>query len=173
MTGLHPDPMRIEIREARDDDWPAVWPFFRRIMAAGETFTYPVDLAQDEARGWWLLRPPNRTVVAVDADTGTVVGSAKMNNNQHGHGAHVAGASYLVDPDHGGRGVGRALVCDSLDWARAAGFRGMQFNAVVETNRHAVRLYERLGFRIVGTVPGAFRHPVEGYVGLHVMFREL
>ncbi|WP_175407892.1 GNAT family N-acetyltransferase [Streptomyces sp. TRM64462] len=164
--------MHAEIREAGAGDWPAIWPFFQQIVAAGETFTYPADLTAEEARGWWLLDPPNRTVVAVDA-AGTVVGSAKMNRNQAGNGAHIASASYMVDPAHGGRGVGRALVEYSLEWARAAGFRGMQFNAVAETNKHAVRLYENLGFRIVGTVPGAFRHPVEGYTGLHVMFREL
>ncbi|MFF8384637.1 GNAT family N-acetyltransferase [Streptomyces kanasensis] len=164
--------MHVEIREATARDWAAIWPFFRQIVAAGETFTYPVDLTEDEAGGWWLLEPPHRTVVAVDP-AGTVVGTAKMNRNQAGNGAHVASASYMVDPAHGGRGIGRALVRYSLDWARAAGYRGMQFNAVVETNEHAVRLYEDLGFRVVGTVPGAFRHPVRGYTGLHVMYREL
>jgi GNAT superfamily N-acetyltransferase len=160
------------IREATADDWAAVWPFFHRIVAAGDTFTFPPDLDRETGRGWWMLNAPNRTVVAVDED-GTVLGTAKMNNNQHGNGAHVAGASYMVDPEHGGRGVGRALVEHTLDWARGAGFRAMQFNAVAATNIHAVRLYERLGFSIVGTVPEAFRHPEHGYVGLHVMHRPL
>ncbi|GGU44459.1 N-acetyltransferase [Streptomyces lavendofoliae] len=165
--------MKISIREATSGDWPAIWPFFRTIVAAGDTFTFPLDLGEEDGRGWWLLRAPDRTVVAVDEETGTVLGTAKMNRNQAGNGAHVASASYMVDPAHGGRGVGRALVEYSLDWAREHGFRGMQFNAVVETNVHAVRLYERLGFRVVGTVPEAFHHPVRGYVGLHVMHRPL
>ncbi|MER8184654.1 GNAT family N-acetyltransferase [Kitasatospora sp. NPDC094015] len=160
------------IREATADDWPAIWPFFRRIVAAGETFTYPTGLAQEEARGWWLLAAPDRTVVAVDG-SGTVLGTAKMNRNQQGNGSHVASASYLVDPEHGGRGVGRALCTHTLEWARAAGFRSMQFNAVVETNEHAVKLYRSLGFEVVGTVPEGFRHPTLGYVGLHVMHRAL
>ncbi|GAA4900018.1 GNAT family N-acetyltransferase [Streptomyces coeruleoprunus] len=164
--------MHVEIREATADDWPAIWPFFHQIVAAGETFTYPADLGPEEARGWWMLEPPNRTVVALDG-SGTVIGSAKMNNNQNGNGSHVASASYMVDPAHGGRGVGRALVEYSLEWARAAGFRSMQFNAVVETNKHAVRLYEDIGFAIVGTVPDAFHHPVHGDTGLHVMWRPL
>ncbi len=165
--------MQISIREATADDWPAIWPFFHGIVAAGDTFTYPTGLSEEDGPGWWLLAAPNRTVVAVDDGTGTVLGTAKMNNNQGGNGAHVASASYMVDPAHGGRGVGRALVEYSLDWAREHGFRSMQFNAVVETNVHAVRLYERLGFRVVGTVPEAFHHPVRGYVGLHVMHRPL
>ncbi|MEU9984929.1 GNAT family N-acetyltransferase [Streptomyces sp. NPDC050856] len=162
----------MDIREATAGDWPAIWPFFHRIVAAGDTFTYPPDLGREEGRGWWLLPAPNRTVVAVDG-AGTVLGTAKMNNNQVGNGSHVASASYMVDPAHGGRGVGRALVEHSLDWARDAGFRAMQFNAVVETNVHAVRLYEDLGFRVVGTVPEAFQHPARGYVGLHIMHRPL
>jgi L-amino acid N-acyltransferase YncA len=160
------------IREATPRDWPAIWPFFHEIVAAGETFTYPLDLGEEQGRDWWLLRPPNRTVVAVD-ETGTVLGTAKMNNNQMGNGAHVASASYMVAPAHSGRGVGRALCAYSLDWARAAGFRRMQFNAVVETNVHAVRLYRSLGFEVLGTLPEGFRHPTKGYVGLHIMHRAL
>ncbi|AUG80093.1 GCN5 family acetyltransferase [Kitasatospora sp. MMS16-BH015] len=160
------------IREATEDDWAAIWPFFQRIVAAGDTFTYPVDLGEEEGRGWWLLAAPNRTVVAVD-EAGVVVGTAKMNTNQAGNGSHVASASYMVDPAYAGRGVGRALCEYSLAWAKAAGYRAMQFNAVVETNAYAVKLYRSLGFEVVGTVPGAFAHPEHGYVGLHVMHRAL
>ncbi|WP_327236172.1 GNAT family N-acetyltransferase [Streptomyces sp. NBC_01317] len=156
------------IREATAADWPAIWPFFHEIVAAGETFTYATDLPEEAGRDMWLLPAPNRTVVAVD-DAGAVLGTAKMNTNQMGNGSHIASASYMVDPARSGRGVGRALCEYTVEWARAAGFRGIQFNAVVETNEHAVRLYRSLGFEVVGTVPGAFRHPGKGYVGLHVM----
>ncbi|QNE73348.1 GNAT family N-acetyltransferase [Streptomyces finlayi] len=160
------------IREATTEDWAAVWPFFHQIVAAGETFTYPVDLAGDDAREWWLVRAPNRAVVAVD-DSGTVLGTAKMNRNHMGNGSHIASASYMVDPAHAGKGVGRALCEYSLDWARAEGFRAMQFNAVVETNVYAVRLYRSLGFEVLGTLPEGFNHPVKGYVGLHIMHKAL
>ncbi|MER5747604.1 GNAT family N-acetyltransferase [Streptomyces sp. NPDC002225] len=160
------------IREATPEDWPAIWPFFHEIVASGETFTYPPDLGQEEARSWWLLQAPNRTVIAVDEE-GTVLGTAKMNNNQSGNGAHIASASYMVDPEHAGRGVGRALCEHTLEWARTEGFRAMQFNAVVETNVNAVSLYRSLGFEILGTVPEGFEHPREGFVGLHVMHRRL
>jgi L-amino acid N-acyltransferase YncA len=156
------------IREATQEDWPAIWPFFHAIVAAGETFTYPLDLDEEQGREWWLLRAPDRTVVAVD-DAGAVLGTAKMNTNHRGNGSHIASASYMVDPRHAGRGGGRALCTYSIDWARAAGFRAMQFNAVVETNTAAVHLYRTLGFSVVGTLPEGFRHPVHGYVGLHIM----
>lgn len=156
------------IREATTEDWPAIWPFFHEIVAAGETFTYPLDLGEEDARDWWLLKEPNRTVVAVD-DDGIVLGTAKMNNNQMGNGSHIASASYMVDPEHSGQGVGRALCVYTVEWARSAGFRAMQFNAVVETNRYAVRLYRSLGFEILGTLPEGFNHPKHGFVGLHIM----
>jgi L-amino acid N-acyltransferase YncA len=160
------------IREATTDDWPAIWPFFHPIVAAGDTFTYPADLDHDRGRDWWLLPAPDRTVVAVD-DAGTVLGTAKMNRNHMGGASHIASASYMVDPAHTGQGVGRALCEYTLDWAREAGYRAMQFNAVVETNVHAVKLYESLGFEVVGTLSEGFNHPIQGYVGLHIMYRQL
>jgi L-amino acid N-acyltransferase YncA len=163
----------MQIRQATADDWPAIWPFFHAIVAAGETYPYRLDTGEEEGRELWMQPPPGRTVVAVDERSGEVLGTAKMNPNHAGNGDHVAGASYMVAPAHAGRGVGRALCRNSLDWALAEGYHGMQFNAVVETNTHAVALYESLGFDIVGTVPDAFRHPHHGHVGLHVMYRPL
>ena len=81
--------------------------------------------------------------------------------------------SFMVDPAHAGRGVGRTLGEHVIGWARAQGYRAMQFNAVVETNTRAVSLWRSLGFQILATVPEAFHHPVHGYVGLHVMHRRL
>jgi GNAT superfamily N-acetyltransferase len=119
-----------------------------------------------------MERSPGITVVAVDED-GEVLGSAKSGPNRPGRGSHVATASFMVDPSHAGRGVGRALGEYVLEWARAQGYRSMQFNAVVETNRSAVALWQALGFEIIGTVPEAFDHPRHGLVGLHVMYRRL
>ncbi|MFI7285655.1 GNAT family N-acetyltransferase [Streptomyces anulatus] len=160
------------IREATSEDWPAIWPFFHAIVAAGETLTYPLDLGEEDAEGWWFVAAPSRVVVAVD-DAGTVLGTAKMNRNHMGNGSHIASATYMVDPAHSGRGVGRALCEYTVDWARAEGYLAMQFNAVVETNTHAVKLYRSIGFDVIGTLPEGFNHPTEGYVGLHIMHKAL
>jgi GNAT superfamily N-acetyltransferase len=159
------------IRAAGAADWPRVWPFFSGIAAAGETYAYPDGLTLQTARPLWMEEPPGQTVVAVDGDT--VLGSAKMGPNRPGRGAHVATASFMVDPAHQGQGVGRALCRYALDWARAGGYRSMQFNAVVETNTAAVALWRSLGFEILATVPEAFDHPRHGLVGLHVMYQRL
>jgi L-amino acid N-acyltransferase YncA len=161
----------VEIREARAGDWPSVWSFLRVVLAAGETYTYPQDITEAQARAAWLVAAPWRALVAVDG--GRIVGVAKYGPNHPGRGSHVANASFVVDPAAAGRGVGRALGEFVLAAARERGFRAMQFNAVVETNVGAVALWQSLGFRILATIPEAFDHPTEGLVGLHLMHRFL
>jgi L-amino acid N-acyltransferase YncA len=162
----------MEIREATAADWPAIWPTFEAIVRAGETYAYDMDMQFDEGRTLWMEPPPARVTVAVD-DAGAVIGTAKMSANRGGNGAHVATASFMVDEAARGRGVGRALGEDAIAWAARAGFKSMQFNAVVESNAPAVALWRSLGFEIVGTVPEAFASPSHGLVGLHVMLRRL
>jgi L-amino acid N-acyltransferase YncA len=159
------------IRPATDDDWPQIWPFFSAIVAEGESYAYPDDLTSEQARRLWMEQPPGLTVVLEDSDR--VVGTAKMGPNRPSRGDHVGTASFMVDPDAAGRGVGRALASYAVDWHRQQGYAGIQFNAVVETNEPAVHLWQSLGFEIVGTVPGAFRSASHGRVGLHVMYLPL
>jgi L-amino acid N-acyltransferase YncA len=161
----------MEIRTATDDDWPRIWPFFSAIVAAGETYAYPEDLTEATARPLWMEAPPARTVVA-EAD-GVILGSAKAGPNRPGRGAHIATASFMIDPAQQGRGIGRALGRHVVDWARRNGYHGMQFNAVVETNTTAVALWQSLGFQILTTVPEAFDSRAYGRVGLHVMYQRL
>ena len=163
----------MTIADASPDDWPAIWAILRRVAAVGETFCWPRDITEDRARAIWTAPPPNLTLVLRDGEGDAVVGTATLHPNQDGPGAHVANASFAVDPRSRGRGVGRRLARATLDRARAEGYRAMQFNAVVETNTGAVALWRSLGFAVVGTVPEAFRHPTAGYVGLHVMHRTL
>jgi L-amino acid N-acyltransferase YncA len=160
------------VRDALEDDWPAIWPIYAEIVRAADTFCYDPAIGEDAAREMWMVRPPGRTTVAVD-DDGAIVGTANMYANRPGPGDHVASGNYMVATGRRGHGLGRALIQDSLRWARDAGFRAMQFNAVAESNAPAVRLYERVGFATVGRVPGAFRHPRQGDVALLVMHRVL
>lgn len=160
----------MRIREFAPQDWAQVWPIIAEVVRAQDTFAYDPAMSEDEAYATWVEAPPGRTVVAVDGTR--VLGTAKMGPNRPGPGSHVSTASFMVAAHARGRGAGTALCRDALDWARQQGYAGMQFNAVVETNRAAVEVYLREGFTVVGTVPGAFRHPTLGRVGLHVMYLE-
>ena len=159
------------IREAHEHDWSRIFPIYSAVVAEGTSYAFPEGQTEDEARPWWMEQPPGRTVVACEGEV--VLGSAKMGPNRPGRGAHVATASFMVDPARQDRGVGRALGEHVVAWARTTGFRAVQFNAVVETNHRAVHLWQSLGFEIVGTAPEAFDHPQHGLVGLHMMFLRL
>jgi L-amino acid N-acyltransferase YncA len=161
----------VEIRAARHEDWEQIWPFFRDIVVEGETYAYPDDLTADRAEALWSTGPSGTTVVAIDGDS--VLGAATIGPNRPGRGSHVATASFMVAPAARGRGIGRRLGEYALQWAADAGFRAMQFNAVVETNTAAVELWESLGFETTGVVPEAFDSRTHGLVGLRVMYRRI
>lgn len=162
--------MDIELSPAREGDWPGIWNVFRAVVSTGDTYPYPPDISEKEARATWMA--PSHTVSVARLD-GTVVATAYHRPNLPGLGDHVANAGWMVHPDHQGRGIGRRFAEYVLDEAREAGFGAMQFNAVVATNTGAVALWQSLGFAIVGTVPDAFRHSQHGLTPVHVMFRRL
>ena len=162
----------VLIRDAVSEDIRQFGPFFREIVADGESYNYPEDLTDAEIERLWLLPPPWRMICAVD-DDGTLLGVAKFGPNHPNRGAHIANASFMVNPAAQGRGIGRLLGEEVLRLARVAGYRGMQFNAVVETNVAAVKLWQSLGFEIMTTISGAFNSRRHGYVGLHIMFQSL
>ncbi|WP_109509047.1 GNAT family N-acetyltransferase [Nocardioides speluncae] len=159
------------IRPATAADWPAIWPFFDEIVRAQESYAYPFDLTSESAREIWMMRPPGQTVVL--EEDGAILGSATMGPNKGGPGDHIGTGSFMVDGAARGKGVGRRLGEYVVQWHREQGFHGIQFNAVVETNTAAVKLWQALGFEIVGTVPEAFRSQKHGLVGLHVMYLPL
>jgi GNAT superfamily N-acetyltransferase len=127
-------------------------------------------MSREEALAYWF-RPGTHTYVA--EEDRRVVGTCILKRNQAGAGSHVANAAFMVAPDARGQGIGRAMGEHCLSEARRLGFRAMQFNFVVSTNTSAIHVWEQLGFKIVGTLPGAFRHPEKGYVDVYVMFCSL
>jgi GNAT superfamily N-acetyltransferase len=155
----------LAVRPFAEADWPAVRAIIDEVAAEGETYCLPARMSDEAARAFWLS---DAATVVAEVD-GQVLGSAHMGPNRPAQGAHVGTASFLVSSAARGRGAGRALGEHVVGWHRRNGFRAIQFNAVVETNVGAVRLWQSLGFSILATVPGAFRRPSGEYVGLHVM----
>jgi L-amino acid N-acyltransferase YncA len=160
----------IKIRPATDADHDAIWKIFHEIVAAGDTYAFDPKMPREEALAYWF-RSGTRTYVAENDER--VVGTYILRANQLGPGSHVANAGFMVASDVQGCGVGRAMAEHCLSEARRMGFRAMQFNFVVSTNTLAIRLWQQLGFQVVGTLPGAFRHPQKGYVDVYVMYRSL
>ena len=160
----------ILIRAASEDDRDAIWKIFQATITTGDTFVHDASTPRDEALSYWCAADAATFVAEQD---GKVIGSYLLRPNHPGLGDHVANAGYMVDPSARGSGVGRAMGEHSLDEARRRGYRAMQFNFVVSTNESAVHLWRQLGFNIVGTLPGAFRHAQKGFVDAYVMFRSL
>ena len=160
----------VEIREATAADQDAIWDIFREVVAAGDTYAFDPGMSRHDALGYWF-QANTRTYVA--KSRGRILGTYILRPNQSGGGSHVANAAFMVAPDARGQGIGREIAEHCLSEARLLGFRAMQFNFVVSTNDSAVRLWQKLGFKIVGTLPSAFHHPEKGYVDVYVMYRSL
>jgi L-amino acid N-acyltransferase YncA len=160
----------MKIRAAAEADRAAIWKIFREVVAAGDTYAIDPGISREEALAYWFSADA-RTYVA-DSKVG-IVGTYILRPNQSGGGSHVANAAFMVAPEARGQGIGRAMGEHCLSEARRLGFRAMQFNFVVSTNESAVRLWQQLGFKIVGTLPGAFCHPKNGYVDVYVMYCSL
>ena len=153
------------IRPIEERDWPQVHDLVVEVARAGETYAMDVPASVEETRAFW-----SGEHVAVAVDDETVLGSAKLGPNRPAQGSHVGTASFMVGSAARGRGIGRALGEYAVDWLGTHGYHAIQFNAVVSTNTAAVRLWQSLGFEIIGTVPDAFRLPDASYADLHVMY---
>ena len=160
----------MQIRVAMPADFDAMWPIFEAVVAAGDSYVFDETTTRDEAHAYWF-GPGIASFVALDGEE--LLGMYKLVANQRGRGAHVANASFMVSPRAHGKGIGKTMGVHALEAARHAGFLAMQFNFVVSTNTAAVALWQQLGFSIVGTLPGAFRHKTLGLVDACVMFRRL
>jgi L-amino acid N-acyltransferase YncA len=160
----------MKIREATEADRDAVWRIFHEVVAAGDTYALDPRMSREQALDYWFGA---NTQTYVAESGGRIAGTYILRPNQSGGGSHVANAGFMVSPDARGQRVGRAMGEHCLEEARRRGFRAMQFNFVVSTNEAAIRLWKQLDFKIVGTLPGGFRHPEKGYVDVYVMYRSL
>ena len=160
----------MNIREATTDDFEQIWPIFHEVVAAGDTYAYDRDTSKADAYRQWMALPDSTFVAE---EEGKVLGTYYIKKNHPGPGNHVCNCGYMVSSAARGRGLATSMCEHSQEAARGLGFKAMQFNLVVETNEGAARLWKKLGFEIVGTIPRAFRHPEHGYVGAYVMFKWL
>ncbi len=160
----------MHIRSAQASDAPAIAAIIVPTFREGSTYTIDPDISEADALAYWLAAEKETFVAESE---GVVLGTYYMRPNQAGGGRHVCNCGYVTSAAATGRGVARAMCLHSLDHARSRGYRAMQFNFVVSTNDRAVNLWLSLGFEVVGRLPGAFRHPKNGFVDALVMYRLL
>lgn len=160
----------LRVRNAREDDWPALWPILRQIIRSGDTYAIDPQISEAAARQLWLDAP---RAVYVAERAGDILGTYYIKTNHAGGGSHVCNCGYMVNPMARGQGIAAQMCAHSQAEAIKLGYKAMQFNLVVSTNTGAIRLWERLGYATVGVLPEAFLHPVEGLVDARVMYKWL
>lgn len=158
------------IREIAPEEFGLLWPIFREVVSAGDTYAYSPSMTQAEAQELWTSPPARCFVIEHE---GEIVGGYTLRPNQLGLGDHVANAGYMVAPKWRGHGFASQMCEHSLAIARQAGFLAMQFNFVISTNERAVRLWEKHGFNVIGRIPKAFRHQQFGLTDALIMHRFL
>ena len=160
----------IEIRKAVESDKPAVWRIIEAVIAGGDTYVFAPGTSEAEMMEYWFA-PEKHNYVAVS--DGEVVGTFWLKANQPGLGSHIGNAAYMVSPNAKRMGIGRQMAEYSLDEARRLGFTAMQFNFVVKSNTGAVKLWQDVGFVIIGEIPDAFNHAQLGLTNALIMYRKL
>lgn len=157
------------IRKAKPVDYDLVWEIFHRVIQTRDTYVFDPNTPKTDLLKHWFA--PNMHTYIYE-EQGDILGTYIIKPNQIGLGSHIANASYMVHPDAQGKGIGQQLGEHSLKMAKSLGFLAMQFNIVISTNTAAIRLWEKLGFEIIGTTPNGFRSP-SGLVDTYIMHRRL
>lgn len=160
----------LEIRKATEDDKSQVWEIIKAVIATGDTYVFEPDSSKEKMLDYWLAAD-KKTYVALDENV--IVGTFFLKDNQPDLGSHIANAGYMVSPVAKGKRVGRRMCEYSLEEAKRLGYRAMQFNFVVKSNKVAVKLWLSLGFEIIGEIPEAFHHAESGLINAYIMYRKL
>ena len=149
--------MNIQIRAYQSKDAALAAQIWNEVVADGNVFPQDTEMTADAANHFFLEQ--TYTGIAEDTETHEILGLYILHPNNVGRCGHICNASYAVRKNIRGLYIGEKLVLDCLKMAKEKQFRILQFNAVVATNTHALHLYERIGFKKLGTIPGGFRMP--------------
>lgn len=160
----------FQVRGVVNEDLDQLWRILEAVIKGGETYVFHPDSSRDKMLGYWLA--PEKKSYVVE-ENGAIVGTFTIRPNMPDRGSHIANGSYMVHPAHAGKGIGEFMGKYSLEEARRLGYEAMQFNIVIKSNERAVSLWKKIGFRIIGEIPNAFKHPRLGPTNAYVMYREL
>ena len=147
--------MSVIVRKIEKIDLKKAIDIWNEVVFEGVAFPQEEPLTLDGGEAFFNAQ--TYVAVAESAETGEVLGLYILHPNNIGRCGHIANASYCVSSAARGQRVGESLVKDCLQKAREHGFKILQFNAVVESNERARKLYEKLRFNLLGVIPGGFR----------------
>ena len=159
-----------DIRETLEEDFDQIWKIFQQIVSAGETFAIHRNVSKKEAHQIWIEQSLKTYVCVEDKK---VLGTYYLKNNQGGAGGHVCNCGYMVDMEAEGKGLGTMMCEHSQNIAKELGYKAMQFNLVLVSNKRAVRLWTNRGVNTVGKIPKGFDHPKIGYGDALIMHKWL
>ncbi|MCR4692449.1 MAG: GNAT family N-acetyltransferase [Firmicutes bacterium] len=143
----------MNIREYTSNDLEPMIIIWNEVVKEGIAF--PQEECLDIESGTAFFASQSYTGVA--ENDGKILGLYILHPNNIGRCGHISNASFAVSSEARGKHIGKQLVIDCMKKGKELGFKILQFNAVVESNIHARHLYERLGFKQLGTIPTGFR----------------
>jgi ribosomal protein S18 acetylase RimI-like enzyme len=161
----------IEIRPYHENDWPQLWPIIERVFRSGETYAFSPDISETESHAVWITAPTVAYVAVTENND--IVGTYYLKPNQPGLGSHICNCGYIVSEKARGKGIATVMCEHSQRTAITLGFKAMQFNLVVSTNKGAIRLWKKLGFETIGILPKAFNHRRLGLIDALIMYKQL
>jgi len=160
----------VQISEITKSDFEVFWPVFKEVVLAQETYAFDPKIDFETAYNLWCLSPHKSFVIK---ENGLILGSYYIKANALGPSSHISNCGYMVSPESRGKGVARKLCLHSQQVAKELGYSAMQFNSVVSTNEVAIKLWEKLGYNIIGTIPNAYKHKKLGLVDSYIMHKQL
>ncbi|WP_105169830.1 GNAT family N-acetyltransferase [Pseudoalteromonas sp. T1lg23B] len=158
------------ITEMTKQDFALFWPTFESIIKAQQTYAFDPDMSMKQAYQVWCQTPLKAFAFKVDDE---VLGTYYLKANAMGPSSHICNCGYMVSAAARGQGIAQTLCEHSQQVAKNLGFKAMQFNSVVSSNEGAIRLWKKLGYEIIGTIPKAYKHPQLGYIDSHIMHKLL
>ena len=109
----------------------------------------------EERRYLRAVRRHPDAAVFVAEDGERIVGRLSLARDAHPASRHVADLGLMVAASHRRRGVGRALLDQSVAWAESVGVRKLELH-VFPWNEPAIALYDAFGFEREGLRKGHY-----------------
>ena len=163
--------MTLKIIKLEKNNIDVIWPLFYEIISKTNTFIYEKNISKKEAQD--MLFQKNSDIYVAYNQKNEVVGWYRLRPNQLGKGSHVANASFMVSLKYQYQGIGKQLGEHALNEARKKNYKAMQFNMVVCNNQASIKLWLKLGFRILARLPKAYQHSHQGYIDCFLLHKEL